>query len=143
MSLHFYQEVGQVVQALARYFSLIFHGLLAIISIAVSGVALASGQTLRLDVLPWTGSTLIYVVFFGSLFGLATVALALRRKLPALFFVWSLAVAVLMVKGYVFGGYYFEPGDLGMALFLMAAALVSIAGAWFQMRAPAGNRKRY
>lgn len=132
-----------MVQALARYFSFVFHGLLAIILIAVSGVALASGQTLRLDVLPWSGSTLIYIVFFGSLLGLAIVALAFRRKLPGLFFVWSIAVAILLVKGYVFGGYYFDPGDLSVALFLVAASLVSIAGAWFQMRTPAEIRKRY
>jgi hypothetical protein len=132
-----------VVKALVRYFSLVFHGLLAVILIAVSGVALASGQALRLDMLPWTGSTLIYVVFLGSLVGLACVVLAFRRKLSALFFVWSLIVAVLMLKGYVFSGYYFEPGALAMALFQIAAAFLSIAGAWFQMRAAVEIHKRY
>ena len=95
-------------KALARYFSFVFHGLLAIILIAASGVALASGQALRLDVLPWTGFTLNCMVFIGSLFGLAIVVLAFRRQLPALFFVWALAVAVLMLKGYLFSSYYFQ-----------------------------------
>jgi asparagine N-glycosylation enzyme membrane subunit Stt3 len=130
-------------KALARYFSFAFHGLLAIILIAVSGVALVSGQALSLEVLPWTGATLIWVVFLGSLCGLATVALAYRRKLSALFFVWSVVVAVLLFRGYVFGGYYFDPGDLGIALFLTAASLVSLAGAWWQMRAAVEIRKRY
>ena len=130
-------------KALARYFSFVFHGLLAIILIAASGVALASGQALRLDVLPWTGSTLSCVVFIGSLFGLATVVLAFRRQLSALFFVWTLVVAILMLIGYLFSSYYFEPGDLGLAIFAMAAALVSIAGAWFQMRAAFQIQKRY
>jgi hypothetical protein len=132
-----------VVKALVRYFSFVFHGLLAVILIAVSGVALASGQALSLDMLPWTGSTLIYMVFFGALFGLATVVLAFRRKLSALFFVWTLIVAVLMLKGYIFGGYYFEPGALGLVLFEVAASLLSIAGAWFQMRAAVEIQKRY
>jgi hypothetical protein len=132
-----------VVKALLRYFGIVFHGLLAIILIAVSGVALASGQSLRLDLLPWTGSTLIYLVFFGSLTGLATVVLAFRRKLTALFFLWSLIVAVFMLKGYLFSSYYFEPGSLGMALFLVAASFLSIAGAWFQMRAAFQIQKRY
>ena len=132
-----------MVKALARYFSFVFHGLLAIILIAVSGAALASGQALRLDMLPWTGSTLSCIVFLGSLFGLATVVLAFRRQLSALFFVWTLVVAVLMLKGYVFSSYYFEPGDLGIALFQIAASLVSIAGAWFQMRAAVQIQKRY
>jgi hypothetical protein len=132
-----------VAKALARYFSFVFHGLLAIILIAVSGVALASGRALRLDMLPWTGFTLVCVVFFGSLFGLATVVLAFRRQLSALFFVWTLVVAVLLLKGYVFSSYYFEPGDLGLALFEIAASLLSIAGAWFQMRAATQIQKRY
>jgi hypothetical protein len=132
-----------VAKALARYFSFVFHGLLTLILIAVSGVALASGHSLSLDMLPWTGSTLAAVVLAGSLLGLATVVLAFRSKLSALFFVWSLIVAVLMVKGYVFSSYYFEPGDLGIALFLIAASLASIAGAWFQMRAAVEIRKRY
>ena len=130
-------------KALARYFSFVFHGLLAVILIAASGVALASGQALRLDVLPWTGSTLSCVVFIGSLFGLATVVLAFRRQLSALFFVWTLVVAILMLIGYLFSSYYFEPGDLGIALFLIAASLASIAGAWFQMRAAVEIRMRY
>lgn len=132
-----------MVKALARYFSFVFQGLLAVILIAVSGVALASGQTLSLDMLPWTGSALIYAVFFGSLFGLATVVLAFRRQLSALFFVWTLIVAILMVKGYVFGSYYFEPGALGLTLFLVVASLLSIAGAWFQMKAAVEIQKRY
>jgi len=132
-----------VVKALVRYFSFVFQGLLAVILIAVSGVALASGQTLSLDMLPWTGSALIYAVFFGSLFGLATVVLAFRRQLSALFFVWTLIVAILMVKGYVFGSYYFDPGALGLTLFLVVAALLSVAGAWFQMKAAVEIQKRY
>ena len=130
-------------KALARYFSFVFQGLLAIILIAVSGVALASGRTLSLDMLSWTGSALVYVVFFGSLFGLATVVLAFRRKLSALFFLWTLIVAVMMLKGYFFGTYYFEPGALPLVLFEVAAAFLSIAGAWFQMRVAVGVEKRY
>ncbi len=130
-------------KALVRYFSFVFHGLLAIILIAVSGVALESGQALRLDMLPWTGSTLTYIALLGSLAGLGIVILAFRRKLSALFFVWTLMVAALMVKGYIFSGYYFEPGDLGLSLFEVAASILSIAGAWFQMQAAVEIQKRY
>jgi hypothetical protein len=86
---------------------------------------------------------LIWAVFLGSVLGFATVALAFRRKLSALFFVWSLVVAVLLLKGYVFSGYYFDPGELGLALFLIAGSLASIAGAWFGMREAVEIRKRY
>jgi len=124
-----------VFAAVVRYYSYLFHGLLALVLIAVSGVALVtSPATLRLDMLPWTGSRLTYVVFFSGIFGLLTVVLAFRRKLPVLFLIWALAVFVMMVKGYVFSSYGFEPGSLSTALELMAGALVALAGPWLQMR---------
>ena len=123
--------------AIVRYYSYIFHGLLAIFLIAVSGMALAvSPSSLHLDMLPWTGSTLTYVVFFGGLFGLLTVALVILRKLPALFFIWSLVVTVMMIKGYIFSGYGFDPGGFTTAVELIVGALIAIAGPWLQMRSP-------
>ncbi len=124
-------------KALLRYFSYIFHGLLAAVLLAISVLALATGpNSLRLDVLPWTGSTLTYIVLFGSLFGLLTVVLAFFGKLRWLFFLWSLVVAVFLVRGYVSGGYHFEPGQVGKILGFVLAALVALAGAWFQVRGP-------
>lgn len=121
--------------AIVRYYSYIFHGLLAIFLIAVSGMALAvSPSSLHLDMLPWTGSTLTYVVFFGGLFGLLTVVLAILRKLPALFFIWSLVVTVMMIKGYIFSGYGFDPGGFWTAVALIVGSLIAIAGPWSQMR---------
>ncbi len=123
------------VKALLRLFSFLFHALLALFLLAVSGLTLASGHpNLQLGMLPWTGSTLIYVVFFASLFGLLTIVLAVLGKVRFLFFLWALAVLVLMVKGYVFSGYHFEPGGATRALYLTVAALISVLGAWFQMR---------
>ena len=74
------------VKTLLRLFSYLFHGLLALFLIAVSGLALASGApSLRLDMLPWTGSTLAYVVFAGAALGLVTLLLALGSKWRILF----------------------------------------------------------
>jgi len=124
-----------VFAAIVRYYSYIFHGLLAIFLIAVSGMALAvSPSSLHLDMLPWTGSTLTYVVFFGGLFGLLTVVLAILRKLPALFFIWSLVVTVMMIKGYIFSSYGFDPGGFWTAVALIVGSLIAIAGPWSQMR---------
>ncbi|HUP04606.1 MAG TPA: hypothetical protein VMU19_11495 [Bryobacteraceae bacterium] len=125
--------------AIVRYYSYAFHALLALFLIGVSAVALGSSPTsLRLDMLPWSGATLTYVVFFGGLFGLLTVALAFLHKLPVLFFVWALAVLVLLVKGYVFSGYGFEPGGFATAVELTIGALLTLPGSWLQMR-PARN----
>ncbi len=120
--------------AIIRYFSYLYHGLLAVFLFAASSIAVGAHQSLRLDMLPWTGSTLTYVVHFGSLVGLLTVILAVFRKLPALFFLWSLAVAVLMIEGYIFSGYGFEPGEFWTAMPLMAGSPIAIAGAWLGMR---------
>ncbi len=124
----------RVVKTLLRFFSYLFHCILALFLLGVSGLTLFSGgQNLHLGMLPWTGSTLTLAVFFGSLFGLIALLLAVRGRLRVLFFLWSLVVIVLMVKGYVFAGYHFAPGEAKTAAYLMIAALLALAGAWFQM----------
>jgi len=131
-------------KTLIRYFSYLFHVLLALFLLAISGLALATGaQSLHLGMLPWTGSTLTYVVFFGSLFGLISVVLAIRGTWRVLFFLWSLAVVVLMVKGYVFTGYHFSTGEAPKAGYLMLASVIALVGAWWAMWAKAERRARY
>ena len=129
--------------ALMRYFSYVFHGLLALFLLAISGLSLVTGENLHLGMLPWTGATLIYVVFFASLYGLIAVALAVRGWWPALFFLWSLAVLVLLVKGYVFSGYHFSPGEPSKAAYLTVASALAVIGAWSAMWARDDLRGRY
>ena len=133
-----------VVKTLLRFFSYLFHGILALLLVAVSGLALASGsQNLHLGMLPWTGSTLIYVIFFGSLFGLISLILAIRGTWPVLFFLWSLAVLVLMVKGYVLTGYRFSGGEAKRAGYLMLCSLIALFGAWWALWVNSKRRPRY
>ena len=132
----------EVFKALMRFLSYLFHTLLALFLFAVSGFAMASGaRSLHLDMLPWTGSTLTYVLFFGSLFGLVTVVLALKGMLRPLFFLWSLAVTVLLVKGYFLSGYHFAAGEIRTALYLLVASILALFGAWFQMRRRPDRRR--
>jgi len=132
----------EVFKALMRFLSYLFHTLLALFLFAVSGFAMASGaRSLHLDMLPWTGSTLTYVLFFGSLFGLVTIVLALKGMLRPLFFLWSLAVTVLLVKGYFLSGYHFAAGEIRTALYLLAASILALFGAWFQMRRRLDRRR--
>ncbi len=126
-----------------RYFAYLFHALLAFFLLAVSGLALASGTPgLKFGMLPWAGSTLNYVLFFGALAGLATVLLAFRGTLPVLFLLWSALVALLLLKGYIFSGYRFEPGEWKTALFLLAASFLALPGAWSRFRASPRPRKK-
>jgi hypothetical protein len=130
------------VKLIMRYFSFLFHLLLIFFLIAVSGLAMASGTpSLNLKMLPWAGTTLNYVLFFGALAGLLTILLAVRGKLRVLFLLWSLIVAVLLVKGYVFSGYKFGTGEFKTAIYLIVASLIAVLGAWFQLRHTPKMRK--
>jgi hypothetical protein len=115
-----------------RFYSYLFHGLLALFMLGISAVALASGTVLHLDMLPWPGQTGTYVLLGGGVFGIFVLLLALKGTLRFLFFLWSLAVFVMLFKGFFMGPYQFDGGFKGVAL-LTFGALLAILGAWFQM----------
>jgi nicotinamide riboside transporter PnuC len=131
------------VKILMRSFSYVFHFLLALFLLLVAGLAVLAGPgSLRLEMLPWSGATLAWVLLFGSIAGLAAVVLAVRGKARSLFFVWSLLVSVILVKGYIFSSYKFS-GNFGMAVGLIVLSLVALAGAWFGWRSRPQNRRLY
>ena len=132
----------EVIKALLSFLSYVFHGLLCLILLAMSGLAIAAGaQTLQLGMLPWTGPTLLYTLFFGALLGLVTVILAIKGTWRPLFFVWSLVVTLLLLKGYIFSHYHFSPGEFRTAMCLIAGSVIALMGAWVQMGRKAGARR--
>jgi hypothetical protein len=132
----------EVIKALLSFLGYVFHGLLCLILFAMSGLAMAAGaQTLQLGMLPLTGSTLLYAVFFGALFGLVTVILAIQGRVRPLFFVWSLVVMLLLLKGYIFSGYRFSPGEFPIAMCLIVGSMIALIGSWVQMGRKAGARR--
>jgi hypothetical protein len=132
----------EALKALMRFISYLIHAVLALFLIGVSGIALASKEDLHLGMLPWTGSTLEYVVFFSALFGLLAVILALRGTMRILFLIWALAVAGFLVKGYIFSGYRFA-GNFETAAWVILASLVALPGAWFQLTRKPAPAKRF
>jgi hypothetical protein len=128
-------------KAIMRYYSYLFHLLLAIVLIAVSGLAMASNLGLRLGMLPWAGDTLNYVLFFGALAGLAVTLLAIKGILRILFLIWSFLVFVLLVKGYIFSHYTFAPNEFKIAAWLIVLSLLALFGAWFQLRTDSRPKK--
>ena len=131
-----------VLKALLRFLSYLYHGLLCLILVAMSGLAIVAGApSLHLEMLPWTGSTLLYAMFFGGLFGLATVILAIKGSLRPLFFLWSLVVVILLVKGYLLSSYHFSPGEFSKVLYLIVGSFIALIGSWLQMTAKASKRR--
>jgi hypothetical protein len=124
----------QVVKALLRFVSYVFHGLLCLGLLLLSVLLLISGSPMvELKMLPWTGSTLLYALLGGSILGLIILLLALRGTLRFLFFLWSLAVAVQIVRGYYLSGYRFSPGEPTSVLYLFIGSLAALLGSWFVM----------
>ena len=126
-----------------RAYSYLYHGVLALFLVGISALALFGGtHNLNLEMLPWTGATLTYVLFFSALFGLASVLLALKGIARPLFMLWSVVVPLMMLKGYFFGSYRFlKEGSFSMAVYLILGALLAIAGAWSQLRKPVAMRQ--
>lgn len=119
-----------VLRALLRYYSYLFHALLALLMIALATVTRMSGSPkLELGMLPWSGDTLLHVLLYGAIAGLVIVVLAMRGTLRVLFLLWSLTVAVILVRGYIFTSYRFAPNEFQTALYLTGAAILAIPGA--------------
>ena len=102
-----------VITAILRFLSYVYHGLLALLLLILGTVLTVAnaGNSVRLDMLPWTGSTVVWALLLGGLFGLLTVILAIQGKLRPLFFLWALIVTIYMVKGYFLSGYRFTPDE--------------------------------
>jgi hypothetical protein len=101
----------------------------------------SGGGDLRLKMLPWEGDTLERVLLAGAIIGLVTVILAMRGVLRILFLIWSFLVFVLLVKGYIFSGYKFQPNEFRTALYLIIASLIALFGAWFQLQGRSRPKK--
>ena len=128
-------------RAVVRVFSYLFHGLLTLFLLAISALALSSGEALHLEMLPWHGQSLSYWLLFSALAGLASLILAIRRTWRLMFLLWSLAVLVMMVRGFFLGPYEFAGRpEFYRALYLSAGALIAVLGAWFQLLRPAPHR---
>jgi hypothetical protein len=125
-----------------RVFSYLFHGLLTLFLLAISAVAVSSGQTLHLGMLPWHGESLGYWLLVSALAGLVSLILAIVKKWRLLFVLWSIGVLAVMVKGYFLGPYTFAgKPEFHDALYLSLGALIAVFGAWFQLTQPkAGHR---
>jgi hypothetical protein len=119
-----------------RIFGYIYHLILGLFLLAIASIAgFGSNISLKLNMLPWEGSTLTYALFIGSLIGLVSLFLAVRGKLRLLFRLWTVVVFGLMAYGYFFTKYGFEtPDHFRNALLLTLGALVAAVGSWTKVQ---------
>lgn len=131
-------------KTLVSWLALLFHFLFSLTLAGLGAFALANGpEHLRLEMFPWRGATLAFILLGGGLFGLSTMALAAVGRVRILFFLWSLAAAAVLTRGLIFSGYRFEAGQWQWAAYLVAAAWFAAIGAFILMLAKAspGPRK--
>lgn len=124
-----------------RIYSYLFHAILAFFLFGVSIVALISGRhNVKVALLPWEGKSLTFWMLSLGLLGFVSILLALRGKLRILFVIWSIGVLLVLIKGYIFSGYYFGGfgGFLNAMWFILAAALAAV-GSWLRYRQPVGR----
>lgn len=121
--------------ALVRWFSYLFHAVIALFLLGIAMVSLTSGQPLHLGMLPVEGASLTYWLLCAALVGLISVVLAIARRWRILFLLWSLLVLVVCVQGFFFSHYHFDGAPaFHRALLLVCGALIGVCGAWLQMR---------
>ena len=116
---------------LFRVYSYLFAISLSVFTLGLAVVAVASGSPLSLGFLPWKGARLTYWLFGLALLGLISVYLALRGRLRAILFVWSLVVAGLLIWGFFLTPYSFTAAfPFKSAAWLSIAAFFAMIGAW-------------
>ena len=125
--------------------ALLFHLIFTILLAGLGGVSLAAGAPrLNLEMVPWTGATLDWVLLGCGVFGLLSVILGAAGKHRYLFFLWSLAAAAALTKFMVFSSYAFPPETWKPAVWLLGGTWFSAVGAFFLMRAlPAPGPRKY
>jgi len=128
---------------LLRAVSYLYHAALSLFLLAIAGLAAGAPSQLNLPMLPWKGATLLHVIAAGGFAGLASVILAFFGKSRFLFLLWSLVVAVVLVRGYTSATYRFAPGEARVAVYLTVGALLAVMGAWSCLRAPVGKARKY
>ncbi|MGI8989627.1 MAG: hypothetical protein ACR2I2_08595 [Bryobacteraceae bacterium] len=119
-----------VLRNVLRIYCCIFEAILCLMAIAVSMVVLLSGNAdLQLGWLPWSGQRLPLWLLSLGILGLACVLLAAKLRVPL--FLFSLAVFVLLARGFFYSSYAFAgQGEFRRALLLLASALLATIGAW-------------
>jgi hypothetical protein len=117
----------KVAGLLLRLFGYLFQLLLSLFLI---GIAIAAGSnTLRLDMLPWSGPSVNHWVIALGIVGLVVTLLAIVGTVRFLFPFWCLFVLIMLVSGYFFSNYRFSgPDEWRCVLWFTLGAILAFVG---------------
>ncbi len=114
---------------LLRAYAYCFHLVLALFLIGISTVALTSGTSLTLGMLPWQGATLTSATLLLGLVGVVSIIMAVTGFVRWLFPLWTLIALILMLRGFFLSSYTFpSAGDFRSAVWLSIGAFVAFIG---------------
>ena len=117
-----------ILGAVLRLYSYLYHFLLSLFLFLVSVVVIIGGRNdLHLPMLPWEGASLTYWVFGLSLIGLIVTVLAVTGLFRYLFPLWCLFVVIMMTRGFFLSSFYYTGGadEFGWVLALYIGGLLA------------------
>jgi hypothetical protein len=119
-----------------RVYSYLYHLVLCLFLIGISVVAMSSSNTLKMTMLPWSGTDLTTWLFWGSLTGILSIVLAVTGVFRFLFPIWAAAVLFYMARGYLFRPYTFSgKSEFTFALWMIGGALLAFLASLTLLRA--------
>jgi hypothetical protein len=126
---------------LLRVYSYLYHLVLCLFLMGVAVVAITSPSKLNLTMLPWSGSDLTTWLLWGGLAGLISIILAVTGVFRFLFPLWTLAVLLLMVQGFLIKPYTFEDKtSFYNVLWILAGALLAFLASLTLFRSTRSRR---
>lgn len=102
-----------IVRKIVEWAGNLFSGGLCLMLIGLGLVGKISGTgNFQIEMLPWwSGQQLIGILLYGGIFGLLATTLAASGKFRLLLPVWTFAVLVTMVWGYLVSNFKYEGYD--------------------------------
>jgi hypothetical protein len=121
-----WQLVRNALLWLLRAYAYGFHLLLGLLLSGMGIVALTSGHSLTLGMLPWQGPTLASAILMLGVGGVICVALAVTGLARWLFPLWALFALYMMLRGFFLSTYAFSgASEFRFAVWLTIGAFVA------------------
>lgn len=135
----------RLLRGILRLISFAFNLILGLFLLGVGLIGWASGEQIRLDVVPGVeGEAMAYALIGAALYALLSVLLAARRGKAGRTFMllWNLLVVSLLVCAFFRSSYKFDGLDhFWNGVILFAVSLLALWGSWAHFRSPVAASK--